>query len=613
MSQAEFDEERSRKLPRGLVIRSLGPLFRPWIWHFSGALLLLALAAGFQVAGPLLVKRAIDTDIGGRDLAGLQRTVALYLLLQALHLATVYALRNWLEWIGQHIMAGLKRRLVEHLLRLPLSFFDRQPAGKLLARVESDTQTLRTVFTTAVVMLVGDFLLFLGMFAVMASVNLRLTLVTAALLPLLAAITWAFQRAVHPRFLEVRRLTSEITGRMAEFLQGIAVLRAYERRGWATRNFQEMNLRKVRVEYPAERLVVLWHNCIFAAETLAHALILGLGGWWALSGAVTIGTLAMFVGYVRRFFEPLLRFSEQIAQMQRGLAAAERIRLLLDEPVTVADPPADSAAAWPGLEREIRFEGVWFRYREEAAGEDAAGAEGDGWVLRDVSFTLPAGQRWAVVGPTGSGKTTLVSLLLRFYDPQRGRITVDGVDLREMRQADLRRHCGLVLQDIYLFPGDLEANLTLGRPVARARVVEAARLTRAERVIARLPQGLRADLAERGGNLSVGERQLLSFTRAVLADPRLLLLDEATSAVDPATEALIGESMRQVLAGRTALIVAHRLSTIRTCDRILVVHHGRIAEQGTHDELWAAGGLYRTMVELQLRHELQEAKLDRSA
>lgn len=605
MSHVEFDEEHARKLPRTQVIRSLVPLFRPWIGHFAGALLLLVIAAALQVAGPLLVKRAIDTDIGGRDFAGLRRTVGLYLLVQALHLVTVYAMRNWLEWIGQHIMAGLKRRLVRHLLRLPLAFFDRHPPGKLLARVENDTQTLRTIFTTAVVMLVGDFLLFVGMFTAMAMVNLRLTLVTATILPVLVAITWYFQRAVHPRFLEVRRLTAEITGRLTEFLQGIAVLRAFERRAWAARHFQEVNLRKARTEYPAERLIVFWHNSVFAAETLAHALILGIGGWWAVGGAVTIGTLAMFVGYVRRFFEPLLRFSEQLAQMQRGLAAAERIRLLLDEPVAVADPPEESAAAWPGLAQEVRFEGVWFRYREDS--EDA-------WVLRDVSFAIPAGQRWAVVGPTGSGKTTLVSLLLRFYDPQRGRVTVDGVDLRAMRQADLRGHTGLVLQDIYLFPGDLEANLTLGRTVARERIVEAARLTQAERVIARLPNGLGADLAERGGNLSVGERQLLSFTRAVLADPRLLVLDEATSAVDPATESLIGESMKHVLAGRTALIIAHRLSTIQSCDRILVLHHGRIVEEGTHEELVAAGGLYRTMVELQTRHELVvEEELDRTA
>ncbi|MGH7128716.1 MAG: ABC transporter ATP-binding protein, partial [Planctomycetaceae bacterium] len=296
-------------------------------------------------------------------------------------------------------------------------------------------------------------------------------------------------------------------------------------------------------------------------------------------------------GYVRRFFEPILRLSEQLAAIQKAFAAAERTFLLLREPVAIEDPAQPQS--WPGLKRSVRFENVWFRY-----------GEADGWVLKDVSFTLPAGEHWALVGPTGSGKTTIVNLLLRFYEPQRGRILIDGVDPRDMEQAELRRHVGLVLQDIFLFPGDLEANLTLGRPVPREQIEETARITLADRFIERLPGGFHADLAERGGNLSVGERQLLSFTRALVRDPELLILDEATSAVDPATEAMLGEATHRLLEGRTALVIAHRLSTIRDCDRILVLQHGELVEEGTHEELLSGGGLYRALHQLQFETTL---------
>lgn len=576
--------------PGQRLVRLLWPLFRPRLGHFAGAFSLLVCSSALAIVGPLLVKRAIDVDIAGRNLSGLYFTVGLYLGNHLLYLSLAYLLRNWLEWVGQQMMADLRKQLFNHLLRLPLAFHDRNTPGQLLSRVESDTQALRMLFTTTAVMLVGDVLLFCGMFVAMAVVSLRLTMVVSMLLPALIGLSCYFQRRVHPMFLEVRGQSAVIAGRLTEFLQASAVLRAFERRRWALAEFQRLNRTKFQKSFSAQRLVVLWFNLIFVLESAAFAAVLGLGGYWAMAGTVTVGTLAMFLSYVRRFFEPVLRLSEQLAMIQQALASAERLLQLLDEPVTVRDP--QQPVAWPSLRKQLEFRDVWFRYNEL----------GD-WVLKGVSFTVPAGQRWALVGPTGSGKSTIISLLLRFYDPQKGQILVDGVDIREMAQAELRRHAALVLQDIYLFPGPLRENLTLGKPVDEERIYQAAATTLADRFIHRLPEGYDTDLSERGGNLSMGQRQLLSFTRALLQDPELLILDEATSAVDPATEAMLTAATRRSTRGRTAIIIAHRLSTIQDCDRILVLQNGSIIQQGSHQDLAAVPGLYRNLHRLQFQTE----------
>lgn len=598
MSDDGHEAKRTGDLTNRELARLLWPLFRPHVGHFLGAFLLLLFASCLTVVGPLLVKRAIDVNINAdHDLAGLHVTVLLFLAVQLVYLGTNYALRNWLEWTGQNMMAELRKRLFGHLLELPLAFHDRMTPGQLLTRVESDTQALRMLFTTTGVMLLGDVLLFCGMFVVMAYVSPRLTCITAVLLPCLVGVTIFFQRRVRPMFVQVRARHAALAGRLTEFVQSMSALRAFARGKWAVADFQSLNRRKYEMQYRSERLIILWFNILFLLQTLAIAALLGLGGYWALSGLVTIGTLVMFIGYIRRFFEPLLRLSEQLAVLQKALASAERIFLLLREPNTVAEPK--SPVAWPGPTKGIVFEHVWFRYLSETVDND----NDQEWILRDVSFTLPVGESWALVGPTGSGKTTIVNLLLRFYDPQRGRILIDGVDLRDLAHDDLRGNIGLVLQDIHFFSGDLESNLVLGTNLTRVQVEETARTTLADRFIRRLPGGYSTELAERGGNLSVGQRQLLSFTRALLRDPRLLVLDEATSAVDPATEVLLSQATRRLLAGRTALVIAHRLSTIRDCHRIVVLQHGRIVEQGAHDELLAAGGLYNTLHQLQHREE----------
>ncbi|NNF08487.1 MAG: ABC transporter ATP-binding protein [Candidatus Eisenbacteria bacterium] len=566
----------------------LGPLFRTQWAHFTGAALLLLFSTGLMVVGPLLVKRAIDTDIANRDVEGLQQTVLLYLGTQLLYLIVFYLMRIWLEYAGQRMMATLKQRLFRHIMKLPLAFFDRNAPGKLLSRVENDTEALRMLFTTTTVMLIGDAVLFVGMFAAMFFVSPRLAGVTALVIPVLLISTWYFQGRTRPLFIAYRGLTAEICGRLAEFIQGLPILQAFSRRDWAADHFQSVNIRRFRVAYEGERLWLFWFNFVIFMEFFAFALILGFGGVWALKGIVTIGTLAMFMGYVRRFFEPIMRLSDQMVVVQKAMAGGERVLNLLQEEVTIKDK--EQAESFPALKEGIEFRGVWFRYREDLE-----------WVLQDVSFFLPAGNRHALVGPTGSGKSTIISLLLRFYDPTRGQILVDGRDLREFSQREVRARVGLVMQDLYLFPGDLHSNLTLGRERSDQEVQRAIEMTEAQGLVKRLPNGLKEVITERGKNLSMGERQLLSFTRAVVGDPDLLILDEATSAVDPSTEARIQHSLERILEKRTALIVAHRLSTVRSCDEILVLSQGKIAERGTHSQLLEQGGLYRALYELQFK------------
>jgi len=576
------------------LLRVIGPLFRLQAWHFLGAFLLLAASSALVVVGPILVRRAIDVDIAGQDWNGLQRTVLIYLAAMLAHMVVFYTMRNWLEWAGQNMMADLKRTLFAHLLNLPLAFHDRHGPGKLMSRVENDTEALRMLFTTTGVMLLGDALLFVGMFTAMFAAEPRLAAIVLLVLPPILISGWWVNKRCRPYFLASRGLTADLCGRLAEFIQGTEVIQAYARTRWAVARFQDVNLARYRAEFSGEVRWMAWFNGMFFMEAVAFALILGVGGAWALQGLVTLGTLIMFMGYVRRFFEPLMRLSDQMLIVQKAGAAAERVAALLDEPVIVADPA--EPVPWPGLHQGITFENVFFRYA----------ADGD-WILRDVSIHIPSGEQWAVVGPTGAGKTTLISLLLRFYDPDRGRVLIDGVDIRDLDPRDLRRRVGLVLQDLYLFPGNLEDNLRLGRDVSEDQLQRAVRSTLAESVIGRLPGGLAAELAERGSNLSHGERQLLAFTRAVAHDPEMLILDEATSAVDPATEAAVQAGLEQILSGRTAVIIAHRLSTIRSAHRILVMRDGEIVEQGTHAELTEAGGLYRDLCRLQFREEEDHA------
>jgi ATP-binding cassette subfamily B protein len=484
---------------------------------------------------------------------------------------------------------------------------------------------MRLLFTSAVVTFAGDVIMFFGMLGIMAYVNWKLMLLTGVIIPPIVVASIMFSKKTTPQFLTVRKRTADLTAFLAEHLQGSAVVQMFGREKQAMDGMWHASQRKYKTAVRVELTVVAFFNSIFLTEVFGTGIILWYGGKWGLGGAVTIGTLAMFIGYLRRFFEPLHRFSEELSTFQRAFSGGQRVFELLDAEPEVVDKVA--AKKWTRLEKSVEFQNVWFSYgngRPGESGDRAGGAEvpavtasaastrtedasaagvvpdRDDWVLRDINITVPRGERWALVGATGGGKTSIISLLLRFYQPQKGRILVDGIDINDIRQTELRSKVGLVLQDIFLFPGNVLENLRMGdERITPERVMEAARRLGVDDVIRRLPKGLETELAERGENLSTGERQLLSFLRAMLVDPDILVLDEATSSVDPQTERLLRRAMGELLAGRTSIVIAHRLATVVDADNILVIHDGRITEQGRHQELLERGGYYSKLFTLQ--------------
>jgi ATP-binding cassette subfamily B multidrug efflux pump len=586
MDPVYYEEETTVRTPMRTLARRMLALLKGHEVELVVCLVLLFTASGVSLLGPILVKRAIDVDIAGKNFRGLVLTVLIFVAAQLAFLLVSYVQRVKLETVGQTIISALRERLFARVAGMSLSFFDRNPVGRLISRVESDTEAMRMLFTSAVVTFLGDIIMFLGMLAVMAYVNLKLTLVTSIVLPPILTAAWLFSKKTAPLFLTVRKRMADVTAFLAEHLQGSAIIQIFGREKQATEAMRDANQRKYKTALKVELIVVAFFNTLFLTETVGVTLILWQGGKWALSGAVTIGTLMMFMGYVRRFFEPLHRLSEELSTIQRAFSGAQRVFELLDTQPEIADKPV--TLKWKSFERGIDFENVWFSY------------DNNDWVLRDLTFSLPKGERWALVGATGGGKTSIISLLLRFYQPQRGRILVDGIDIRELSQEELRARIGLVLQDIFLFPGNVLENLRMGETSLSAdRVMEAARRIHVDDVVKRLPQGLETELAERGENLSTGERQLFSFLRALLVDPDILVLDEATSSVDPQTERMLRRAMKELLAGRTSLVIAHRLSTVMDSDNILVIHNGEIVESGDHSALMARKGYYRKLFRLQ--------------
>jgi ATP-binding cassette subfamily B multidrug efflux pump len=587
METVYFEDDKHDGMSSRQALKRLLPLLRPhrrWLFICLG---LLAVSKALYVAGPNLVRRAIDVDIGNGDYRGLVGTVLLYVLVQALFLVANYLFRLRMEIIGQKIMMVLRRRLFDHIMRMSISFFDRNPVGRLMARVESDTEALRMLFTNTVVAIIGSILLIAGMFIWMVIVSPRLTLVVAVIIPAVTVALYFYHKVTTPRWLEIRKRMADVTAALTEFIQGMEIIQIFDRSGSVRRRLNETNRRKYKPQLTAELIVVAMFNFIFFLESLVIALVVYFGARWAGAGGLTIGTLVMFITYVRMFFEPVHLAAEEVAAIQKAIAGAKRIFGLLDTEEVI--PEAVQPVEWPGFSSEITFEDVWFSYTDD-----------DNHALRGVSFTIPRGARFALAGVTGGGKSTVINLLLRFYDPQRGRILVDGVDIRNIALADLRRKFGLVLQDIFIFPGNIAANVSLavggddGEVVARA-----CRAVSAHNFIEAMPDRYETELAERGANLSRGERQLLSFARALAFDPEILILDEATSSVDPETERLIQSGLRALMSDRTSIVIAHRLSTILNVDCILVIREGEVIERGTHQELLARGGYYSKLFQLQ--------------
>jgi ATP-binding cassette subfamily B protein len=561
---------------------------RPYRWLAAGGVLLLLVQSGLALIGPRLTEHALDVAIPRMDLGLLKLLAGLYLASLLLELVVEYGGAVLTALVGQRVMYDLRMEIFGHLQRLSVTYFDRNPVGRLMTRVTSDVETLNELFSSGVVTIFGDVFTLVAIMGMMLVIDVKLALVTFAVIPLVWLTAAIFRRRVRDAFRDIRYRLARLNAYLQERLSGMRVVQIFGREEDSARRFAQLNREHLGAHLRSITVYAIFFPVVEVLTAVAMALLLWYGGLRVLDDTLTVGVLAAFIQYTRRFFQPLQDLSEKFNLLQSAMASSERVFALLDEPLSVREPASPATLPRP-VRGEVRFEGVWFRYTADGP-----------WVLKDISFTAPPGRTVALVGHTGAGKTTIVNLLLRFYDPERGRITVDGVDIRALATADLRSAIGFVQQDLFLFTGDILHNLALGAPISREAVRRAAERVGADRFITRLPSGYEHRLGERGRSLSVGERQLLSFARALALDPRILVLDEATSSVDAEAEAQIQRAIAELMAGRTCLVVAHRLSTILHADEILVMHHGEIRERGSHRDLLAAGGLYERLYQLQL-------------
>jgi len=534
----------------------------------------LIAGTSLMIAGPWIVAQAIDVDLATGDRAGLARKAMLYLGLLGGQIVVIYGSKIALELAAQRAMLQLKEDLFDHLVEHDLALHDRYPSGRLITRVQGDTEALRVLFTEVILAAPADLLLFGGMFTVMWVTAPEVAWLTFSVIPPYIALFVLFRKVAPPRFLAVRKFRATLTGFLTEHVRAMPTLQAFDRERWVNERAEELNEAVFRAELISDLQPVWYFNSVVFIRALGIVLLLWVGAGLVAAGTITVGVLVMGLGYLRQMFNPLFRLSHQLASLERARAAAIRIGEILDDPRTLADP-ADPQP-WPGLTDAVRLEDVGFHYTEGTT------------VLDGMSLEVPAGTHVGIVGATGAGKTTVLNLLLRFRDPTSGRVTVDGVDLRDLAVDDLRSRIGLVLQDVHLFAGTLLENLGGDSDAATAALGTVGVTLPLEHV-----------LTEGASNLSRGERQLLTFARALVRDPELLVLDEATSAVDPATEARVQAALERLQEGRTTVTVAHRMATVRNCDRIYVLGQGGVVERGTHAELLAARGLYAALFELQ--------------
>jgi ABC-type multidrug transport system fused ATPase/permease subunit len=583
------DEQHVRHLSTTEMVRRVLPLFRPHVGAIGLGLSLLAVSVAAELAGPLVLRHLIDVDIPRETHDGVILSATVYAVLFLTGTAANYLQVVTLTRMGLTIVTQLKETVFHHLMGLSIAYFDRNSPGRLMARVESDTERLQALFSEVAVAVLRTAVLLAGALAVMMVSNWQVTVGILCCATPVAIGTVHYFRRMRGRYRRVRVMAARISGFVSEYVLGVPILQVYGYEETATRRLAQLNEDKLRTERTAALFENGFWGVLAAVEIGAVILLLYLGSGRLSGVTMTVGTLVLFAEYTRRVFWPLAVFSEQISFIQRAFASADRVFGVLDTPSRTPDRD-DAVAAVPGDWREIAFDDVSFVY------------DGGAHALEHVSFRITRGETVALVGLSGGGKSTITNLLLRFYEPTGGCITLDGVDIRAYQQHAWRARIGLVQQDIHLFPGTVADNLrALVDEIDDDALGRAARTVGADQVIARLPLGHNEPLTEGGANLSMGERQILSFARALVHDPDLLILDEATSSVDPGTERRLQQSMDLMRSGRTALVIAHRLATVMAADRILVVHRGHIVEAGSHDELYAQRGVYRDLFDLQFR------------
>jgi len=568
------------------MLRYLRPYWKLLAVSFS----FLLLHTATQLLGPYITKVAIDRYIAHQDVAGLDLMALAYLGVVFLGFIFLFVQTYTTEYTGQRAMHDLRMEIFTHLQKQDMAYFDRNPVGRLMTRTINDVETLNELFSTGVVGLLGDLFIVFGIAGAMLWLNWQLALVCLAAFPLILYLSRFYRRRAREVYRESRLILARLNAGLQENIAGVATIQAFGQEEKMYRRFQEINLGYRNVLLRSVRYNAVFFPIIEIFSALTIGLLLWYGGGLVVQNIVEAGVIVAFIQYIQRMYHPIRDLAEKYNIMQAAMASSERVFTLLDTAETIKNPARPRSVE--RVRGEIEFKNVWLSYHP---GEP---------VLKDISFRIRPGEKVALVGATGGGKTSIISALCRFYDIERGAILIDGVEIREWDKQALRRQLGLVLQDVFLFSGDIAENITLGDArISEARMIEAARRAQIAPFVERLPGGYQEEVQERGSTLSQGQRQLLSFARALAFDPRILILDEATSSVDTETELLIQAALEELLKKRTALIIAHRLSTIKSADRILVVHKGEIWEQGSHEELLAQGGLYARLYDLQYRFQ----------
>ena len=591
------EEEVLGKAYDARLMRRLLQYLRPYRWYVALGILLSILTSAFEAVRPYFTKIAVDVDIAAGDTDGLLNTVLLFFAVLVVRGFIQYANAYLTQWIGQQTIYDLRMEIFRHLQALSLRFFDKNPIGRLITRVTNDVEVLNEMFSSGIVMVFSDVFTIIGIFYFMFSMSWELALVSLSVLPLLFYGTFLFRRKAREAYREVRLQVARINTFMQEHITGMLVDQIFNREKKSYERFSSINA----AHRDANIKSIFYYALFYPGVDLIGAISIGLIVWYAggniLEQNITVGTVIAFVQFNEMFWRPIRDLSEKYNILQTAMASSERIFQLLDDKTILPNPPSPKTLGQ--VRGEIEFKNVWFAYN---APSDGSGSPE--WVLKDISFHVGPGQTVALVGHTGAGKTSIISLLSRFYEVQQGEISLDGVNIRHLMPEDLRKHIAVVLQDVFLFSGDIKGNINLGdETISLDRIKAAARVVGAHRFIEQLPGEYNAEVKERGATLSVGQKQLLSFARALAFNPRILILDEATSSVDTETELLIQAAIKKLLHGRTSLVIAHRLSTIQNADKIIVLHKGEIREMGTHQELLGKDGIYRKLYRLQYKDQ----------
>ena len=624
------EEEVLGKAYDARLMKRLLKYLHAYRWQVAAALVAIVLKAGADVLGPYLTKVAIDKYLARhteahslldrflspRPLTGIAQIAAMYIGLLLASFLFEFTQTYIMQWTGQKVMFDLRSQIFRHLQRLHISFYDRNPVGRLVTRVTTDVDALNEMFTAGVVSIFEDIFVLLGILVIMLNMSWRLALITFAVLPIIFYATSIFRGKVRDSYRRIRVAIAKINAYLQEHVTGIVVLQLFNREKRSYERFEKINRTHMDAFKDAIMAHAVYYPIVEVLSATAIAMVIWFGGNEVLRNFVTLGVLVAFMQYAQRFFRPIQDLSEKYNILQSAMASSERIFKLLDTPAEIVSPAKPKVPEGPG---RIEFDHVWFAYRTMAQAAAEAASKGEklkptvssedptqewDWVLRDVSFVFEPGETVAIVGHTGAGKTTIISLLLRFYDVQKGAIRIDGVDIRDMELSELRRRYGVVLQDPFLFSGTVAANIRLGtRWIEDESVEDAAEQVNVADFIRSLPAGFEEEVRERGSTLSTGQKQLISFARALAHNPKILILDEATSSVDTETEFRVREALTRMVEGRTSIIIAHRLSTIQRANTIIVMHKGHVREMGSHQQLLSQHGIYWKLYQLQYKDQ----------